>query len=185
MATTTNNNNEQTAATAATASALPFISRRSPIVCRHACVSTSQPLASSVGLDLLRKGANAADVAVAVSAVLAVTEPCSTGLGGDMFALYYDSTTRNVTCINGSGKSPAALTLERVAEACPQLPGSGGGAGVNDAIVNDEEFMVSPLAVTVPGAAQGWEDILQRHGSGRFSMAELLEPAAVLAEAVT
>lgn len=56
---------------------IPFVSRRSPIVCRNGCVASSQPLASSIGLDLLRKGANAADAAIAVGAALAVLEPVS------------------------------------------------------------------------------------------------------------
>lgn len=150
---------------------LPFNSRRSPVLCRHACVASSQPLASEIGANLLRQGANAAEAAVAVSAALAVTEPCSTGLGGDMFCLYYDNTTRKVTCINGSGKSPATLTLEKVREKYPLGEG-----------VDVEAFRDSPLAVTVPGAAQGWEELLKKHGSGNFSMAQLLEPAAQLAE---
>ena len=67
---------------------IPFSSRRSPIVCRNGCVASSQPLASSIGLDILRRGGNCADAAIAVAASLCVTEPCSTGLGGDMFSLF-------------------------------------------------------------------------------------------------
>ena len=153
---------------------LPFRSRRSPVICRNGCVASSQPLASSIGLDLLRKGANAADVAVAVAAALAVTEPCSTGLGGDMFCLYFDSSTQKVSCINGSGLSPAALTLDLVRS---KYPSSTASKEVDAAAFRD-----SPLSVTVPGAAQGWEDLLARHGSGKFTLLELLEPSAVLAE---
>ena len=156
--------------------ALLVASRRSPVVCRNACVATSQPLASSIGVDLLRQGANAAEVAVAVAAALAVTEPCSTGLGGDMFCLYYDIATKQVTCINGSGRSPASLNLDLLRERYPSATAGGGGG------VDAEAFRLSPHAVTIPGAAQGWEDLLKKSGSGRFSMAQLVEPAALLAE---
>ena len=63
---------------AAAPSPLTFTSRRSPFLCRHACVASSQPLASSIGVHLLRQGANAAETAIAMAAALAVTEPCST-----------------------------------------------------------------------------------------------------------
>ena len=168
----------------ATDDPLPFRSRRSPVVCRHGCVASSQPLASSIGLDLLRKGANAADVAVAVAAALAVTEPCSTGLGGDAFALYYDSAQRKVFSVNASGKSPAELTLEKVRADYPQantIHDSSSDKATTEGIDADA-FRDSPLAVTVPGAAQGWQDVLERHGSGKFTLAQLVEPAAVLAE---
>ena len=72
---------KQAAAAAEKAVALPFVGRRSPILCRNGCVASSQPLASSIGLDLLRKGANAAEASIAVAAALCILEPCSTGLG--------------------------------------------------------------------------------------------------------
>ena len=77
------------------------ISRRSPVICRHGCVACSQPLAAEVGLDILKRGGNAADAAVGVAAALNVTEPCSTGIGGDCFCLFYDSSTKMVRGING------------------------------------------------------------------------------------
>jgi len=89
-----------------------FTSRRSPLICAQGCVSSSQPLASQVGVDILKRGGNAADAAVAVAAALAVMEPCSTGLGGDVFALYYDAASKSVQCINGSGRAPMGLTRE-------------------------------------------------------------------------
>lgn len=80
---------------------LPFTSRRSPVICSHGCVASSQPLASEAGLQILRRGGNAADAAVAVAAALNVTEPCSTGIGGDCFCLYFDAGTKKVHGING------------------------------------------------------------------------------------
>lgn len=151
---------------------LPFVSRRSPVICRNGCVASSQPLASSIGLDMLRNGANAAEAAIAVAAALCVTEPCSTGLGGDMFCLYYDAATKEISCVNGSGLSSAGLSLQVLRRDC----GDGKGG------VSPGKFMFSPHAVTVPGAARGYEDLLQRHGSGKYTLAELVEPAAKLAE---
>ena len=89
-----------------------------------------------------------------------------------MFCLYYDAATKQVECINGSGMSPAGLCLKLLQQDC------GDGKGN----VDPSKFMFSPHAVTVPGAARGYEDLFQRHGSGNFSFAELLEPAAKLAE---
>ena len=146
---------------------LQFNSRRSDILCRNGCVATSQPLASMVGIEIMKQGGNAADAAVAIAAALAVTEPCSTGLGGDMFCLYYNAKDKKVHAINGSGKAPRNLTLEQVHNDCPQ---------------GEQDFMFSAHAVTVPGAARGWEDTLIHHGSGKFTFAELLEPAVQLAQ---
>ena len=76
-------------------------SRRSPVLCRHGCVACNQPLAADAGISVLKRGGNAADAAVAVAAALNVTQPCSTGLGGDCFCLFYDAATRSVRGING------------------------------------------------------------------------------------
>ena len=69
--------------------------------CRHGCVSCTQPLAADAGVRVLRSDGNAADAAVAVAAALNVTEPCSTGIGGDCFCLYYNASNRTVQGING------------------------------------------------------------------------------------
>src|SRR5512142_2143510 len=91
-----------------------FKSRRSPVLARHGMVAASQPLAALAGVDILKQGGNAADAAVATAAALNVTEPTSTGIGGDCFVLFYDASTRAVTALNGSGRAPAALTLDLV-----------------------------------------------------------------------
>lgn len=111
-------------------------------------VASSNPLASQVGLQILRQGGTAADAAVATAAMLNVTEPASTGIGGDCFALYYDAKTRQVTALNGSGRSPAALSAEYMRR--------------QGHVIMPER---SPHSVTVPGACLGWHDLLRRHGS--------------------
>ncbi|MDZ4770480.1 MAG: gamma-glutamyltransferase [Chloroflexota bacterium] len=130
-----------------------FASRRSMVTARRGMVATSNPLASQAGLAILRAGGNAADAAVAAGAVLNVTEPASTGIGGDMFALCYDARTRAVSAINGSGRAPAALHADDLRRQ---------GA--------DEIGIRSPHAVTVPGAVAGWADLLARHGTMPLSV---------------
>lgn len=143
---------------------LAFHSRRSPVYATHGVVATSQPLATAAGLEILMQGGNAADAAVAAAAALNVTEPTSTGLGGDMFALYYDAQTGQVSALNGSGCAPAALTLDVLRE-------------------QGFENELPPFhahTVTVPGACAGWCDLIEMHGS--LDMAKVLAPAIRLAE---
>jgi gamma-glutamyltranspeptidase/glutathione hydrolase len=118
----------------------------------------------AAGLAILAQGGNAADAAVATAAAIAVIEPTSTGLGGDCFALYYDAATCQVTALNGSGRAPAKLTLERL-----QSEGLG-----------EELPCYHPYTVTVPGACAGWHDLVLRHGS--LPLAAILAPAIRLAE---
>ncbi len=140
-----------------------FKSRRSMIVGRRGMVATSNPLASQAGLAILRAGGNAADAAITAAAVLNVTESASTGIGGDCFALYYDAKTRAVTSLNGSGRSPAALSADLLRS-----------RGMSDIPIR------SPHAISVPGAAAGWEDLLQRHGT--MPLADVLRDAIHYAE---
>uniref|UniRef100_A0A8B9J7R5 Gamma-glutamyltransferase YwrD n=4 Tax=Astyanax mexicanus TaxID=7994 RepID=A0A8B9J7R5_ASTMX len=147
---------------------LAFTSRRSPVVCLNGCVASSQPLASNIGLDILKRGGNAADAAVAVAAALNVTEPVSTGLGGDAFCLFYDATSRQVRGLNGSGKSPKALTLDLM-ERC-------GFSQTNPPSIFHAHN------VTVPGAAACWCDTVAMFGSKKLSLADLLQPAVDLAQ---
>jgi gamma-glutamyltranspeptidase / glutathione hydrolase len=125
-----------------------FHSRRSMVVARRGMVAASNPLAAQAGMNILRQGGNAADAAIATAAMLNVTEPASTGIGGDCFALFFDAKTKQVTALNGSGRAPAALTLDHLT--------SQGYTEIPDR---------SPHATTVPGAAAGWHDLLQRHGT--------------------
>jgi len=140
-----------------------FNSRRSPVHGKGGIVSTSQPLATAAGLEILAQGGNAADAAVAAASALNVTEPTSTGIGGDMFALYYSADTKRVTALNGSGRAPAKLTLATLKKDgfATELP------------------PFHAHTITVPGACAGWFDLIQKHGS--FSMAEILAPAIRLA----
>ena len=135
---------------------------------RGGMVATSQPLAVAAGLEILAKGGNAADAAVATAAALNVTEPTSTGIGGDCFALFYNARTRQVSALNGSGRAPRALNVARVKQELGMSHPSS----------------LPPFhahTVTVPGACAGWCDLVERHGS--LSMAEVLAPAVRLAEA--
>src|SRR5207237_3791456 len=92
------------------------------VLARRGMLATSQPLASQAGLAMLMAGGNAADAAIAAAAVLNVTEPASTGIGGDCFALFYNARTQRVSALNGSGRAPAALSLELI-----ERQGLGGG----------------------------------------------------------
>jgi gamma-glutamyltranspeptidase/glutathione hydrolase len=151
-----------------------FHSRRSPVISRSGIVAASQPLAVAAGLEIMRKGGNAADAAVATAAALNVTEPTSTGIGGDMFALYYDANTGRVSALNGSGRAPAALTLERLKkEGLIQNP---------DTLPFAEQELPPYHAhtITVPGACAGWCDLVQVFG--KLTLGEILAPAIRLAE---
>lgn len=132
---------------------LPYPSQRQPVLARNV-VATSQPLAASAGLNVMRSGGNAVDAAVAVAAVMAVVEPCNNGLGADNFALVWHD--RKLYGLNASGRSPAAMNLKLL----------GGKKKV-------PEFGWEP--VTVPGAVSGWVALSKRFG--RLPFRDVLEPA--------
>ena len=147
--------------------------RRSEVMARNGMVATSQPLAAEAGLDVLRRGGNAIDAAVAASAVLSVVEPMNVGPGGDLFAVIYVARERKVYALNASGKAPAAQTLARMKALGYQWdpknwgPGSGmPGRGI--------------LSVTVPGSVWGWDEALRRFGT--MTLKETLQPAIDYAE---
>ncbi|HEY63222.1 MAG TPA: gamma-glutamyltransferase family protein [Caldilineae bacterium] len=140
-----------------------FRSRRSNVMATRGIVATSQPLAAQAGLDILKAGGNAADAAVATAAMLNVVEPISTGIGGDCFALYYDAKTKTVTALNGSGRAPAAASIEELRRlGYTKMPSFTGHT------------------VTIPGTVAGWADLLERHG--RMTLADVLQPAIWTAE---
>src|SRR5438128_11886620 len=90
---------------------------RSMVISDYGIVATSQTLASQAGAQVLARGGSAIDAAIAANAVLAVVEPMSNGIGGDLFAIYWDAKTEKLTGINASGWTPAGLTLERIKQA--------------------------------------------------------------------
>jgi gamma-glutamyltranspeptidase/glutathione hydrolase len=143
---------------------LEFASHRSPVYGLGGMVATSQPLAVAAGLEVLSKGGNAADAAVATAAALNVTEPTSTGVGGDCFALYFQASSGQITALNGSGRAPARLSIERLRK-----------EGFSDSLPP-----YHPYTITVPGACAGWCDLLASHG--RLPISQVLAPAIRMAE---
>lgn len=132
-------------------------------------VASSQPLANAAGIRILEKGGNCVDAAVAVSAALCVTEPPSTGVGGDCFVLFYDEKTKAVHGLNGCGKSPQNLSIELLKQLDPSVKGP-------------RLPLRNVHAVTVPGAIAGWLDAIEKWGSGIVSIADIFAPAIELAE---
>ena len=126
-------------------------------------VATSQPLASEAGLEILIRGGNAIDAAVAAAAVLNVVEPHMTGVGGDMFAILWSAREQHLVGLDASGRAGSLLTPDALrATGHGSMPGSG------------------PAPVTVPGALAGWAALLERYGT--MSLAEVLAPAIRIAE---
>jgi gamma-glutamyltranspeptidase/glutathione hydrolase len=115
---------------------------------RNGIIATSQPLASAAGLAVLQDGGNAIDAAVTAAAVLSVVEPTMNGIGGDLFALVYDPKTKTVRALNGSGRAPAAATVEEFKRRnLESIPYRG------------------ELSVSVPGVVDGWSELLAKHGT--------------------
>lgn len=149
--------------------AFPF--RRSVVHSTKGIVSCSQPIAARCGIEILNKGGNCADAAVAVAAGLNLTEPGSTGIGGDMFCLFYNAKTKKVHAMNGSGRSGRHCSLETIRKSLGLKDGEVGKIPTS-----------SVHAVSVPGAAAGWVDTVEKFGSGKLSLAEILEPAIKVGE---
>ena len=103
-----------------------------------------------------------------------MTEPCSTGIGGDMFCLFYKATEKKVYALNGSGRSGGKVTMDKIRGDLGLKEGQLGSIPmVGDGAVH---------SVTVPGAAAGWVDTIERFGSGKLSLSQILEPAIQLGE---
>jgi len=137
---------------------------RSEVIARHGIVATSDPLAAQAGLDILKRGGNAMDAAVAAGAVLDVTSQNDTGIGGDLFALVWVAKDKKLYALNSAGWAPAGWTPEFFTQKLKvrSMPGS----GVNSA--------------TVPGAISGYDALLKRFGTMAFK--ETFERAAQMAE---
>ena len=136
---------------------------RSEVVAQNGMVATSHPLATQVGLDILKKGGNAIDAAIAANAALGLMEPTGCGIGGDLFAIVWDSKTQKLYGLNASGRSPSGLSLDYFQkEGMTKIPSHG------------------PLPVSVPGAVDGWFELHSKFGSK--PMTEILAPAIQYAE---
>ena len=131
---------------------------RSEVIARNGMAATSQPLATQVALDILKKGGNAIDAAIAANAVLGVVEPTGAGIGGDLFALIWSVEKGKLYGLNASGRSPRSLKLEYFKE-------------------KGYEFVPSygPLPVSVPGCVDGWYEMHDMFG--RLPMKDVLQPA--------
>jgi len=131
---------------------------RSAVLARNGMAATSHPLATGAAIRILQDGGNAVDAAIAANAVLGVVEPMSCGIGGDLFAIVWDSKTKRLHGLNASGRAPKLATIEAFkGRGLESIPSAG------------------PLSWSVPGCVDGWADLRDKFGSR--SLAELLAPA--------
>lgn len=131
---------------------------RSEVIAQSAMACTSQPLATQVALDILKLGGNAIDAAIAANATLGLMEPTGCGIGGDIFVIIWDTKTKKLYGLNGSGRSPKSLTLSYLKQN-----------------TNGKIPSYGPLSVSVPGCVDGWFSIHERFGS--LKMSTILAPA--------
>jgi gamma-glutamyltranspeptidase / glutathione hydrolase len=131
---------------------------RSEVIARNGMAATSQPLATQVALDILKRGGTAVDAAIAANAVLCVVEPTGAGIGGDIFAIIWSADKQKLFGLNGSGRSPRSLKMDYFRDNGIALIPSYG-----------------PLPVTVPGCVDGWYEMNELFG--RLPMRDLLQPA--------
>jgi gamma-glutamyltranspeptidase/glutathione hydrolase len=135
---------------------------RSEVISSNGMVASAHPLATQIGLDILKKGGHAVDAAIATNAALGLMEPTNNGIGGDLYALVWDAGQHRLLGLNASGKSPKLLNRQWfVDNGYRSIPPRG------------------PLPVTVPGAVDGWFELHDRFG--RLPIKDLLEPAVAYA----
>jgi gamma-glutamyltranspeptidase/glutathione hydrolase len=140
----------------------PFATR-SEVLARNGIAATSQPLATQAAIDILKKGGSAVDAAVSANAVLGLVEPTGCGVGGDLFAIVWEARERKLHGLNGSGRSPRSLSLQRLRElGLAKIPSFG------------------PLSLSVPGAVDGWFELHAKFG--KLRMKDLLAPAIAYAQ---
>jgi len=131
---------------------------RSEVIAQHGMAATSQPLATQIALDILKKGGSAVDAAIAANAALGLMEPTGNGMGGDLFAIVWDAKTQKLHGLNASGRSPMALTLDEFRKReLTQVPPYG------------------VLPISVPGCVDGWFELHDKFG--KLDMKEVLAPA--------
>src|SRR3954463_568862 len=136
---------------------------RSMVISKYGIVATSQVLASQAGAEILGRGGSAVDAAIAANATLGVMEPDMNGIGGDLFAIYWDAKTGKLYGLNASGWAPQGLTIEHLrSKGLSKMPESGIDT------------------VTVPGAVEGWNKLHTRFG--RLPWKDLFAPAIFYAE---
>jgi gamma-glutamyltranspeptidase/glutathione hydrolase len=144
----------------------PFATR-SEVLARHGMVCTSVPAATQVGLDILKRGGNAVDAAIAANATLGLMEPVSNGIGGDLFAIVYSAKENKLYGINGSGRSPLGLSYEQMRAELDKL----------------HRKTIPPrgmLPISVPGTVDAWSELHKKFGKLKFS--DDLAPAVKYAE---
>jgi len=139
----------------------PYSSQRMPVFARN-MVAASQPLATQTGIEILRKGGNAADAAIAAAITLTVVECTNNGIGGDAFAIIWDNKSEKLYALNASGKSPKSWNFEYFTKKYKKMPFTGWDS------------------VTVPGAVSGWFELSGRFG--RLPFETLFQPAIKYAE---
>ena len=131
---------------------------RSEVLARNGMVATNHPIASQIGLEVLKKGGSAVDAAIAANAFLGFADPGMNGVGGDLFAIVWDAKSQKLYGLNASGKSPMGMTADHL----------------KTAQANGESTVTGPLSVTTPGCVDGWFELHQRFGKLEFS--ELMAP---------